>query len=273
MRSGRRAAMRRMATPGWSRASVVAGLLALAAASLAAGKIGAQEHEPAAHAAGHGESGQRTAAGHEHHQELNWYQGMLGEKVDVEPGLLWRAPGTPAPFAAQLFNTLLLVGLFVRFGRQPLARGLAARRQRILRGIEEAAAMQAEAAEQLRVYRSRLDNLDAEIERVRREMREGAEAERHRVLAEAATRRARLEQEARVLIDRELEALREELTRETALAALESARVLLQRNVSTDDHRRLCEEYLQALAPGGVPIEVHRPNEPLQAASPRSEAP
>jgi F-type H+-transporting ATPase subunit b len=259
---------------------VVVGLLALAAA-LSAGQAEAQEHEPA----GHGESGREageghasaeghgSAAAHEHHQEFNWYQGLLGEKAGEEPSLLWRAPGTPAPFVSQLFNTLLLIGLFVRFGRQPLARGLADRRQRILRGIEEAAAMKAEATEQLRMYRSKLDNLDAEIERVRREMREGAESERTRALADAAARRTRLEQEARVLIERELEALREQLTRETALAALESARTLLQRNVSTDDHRRLCEKYLQELAPGAVSLDGPRANEPSPAALPRSEAP
>jgi len=271
------------ATASWSRSRAALGLLVLATV-LGTGNVRAQQHQPAAHASGHGESPHEAAAGHagteghaaaghEHQQELNWYQGMLGEKPGVEPGLLWRAPGTPVPFAAQLFNTLLLIGLFVRFGRQPLARGLADRRQRILRGIEEAAAMQAEASEQLRTYRSKLDNLDAEIERVRREMREGAETEHQRVLADAAARRTRLEQEARVLIERELEALREELTRETVIAALESARVLLQQSVSTDDHRRLCDAYLQGLTPGGAPPEVQRPNESSRAVLPRSEAP
>ena len=250
------------------------------------GSAAAQGHEPAGtHLEGHATTQAHAAEGHaaeqhggaheggEHHQEFNWYHGMLGEKADVEPSVLWRAPGTPAPFAAQLFNTALLIGLLVRFGRKPLAKGLADRRQRILRGIEDAAAMQAEATEQLRVYRAKLDNLDAEIERVRREMREGAEAERRRVLEDAKARRIRLEQEARTLIDRELEALREQLTRETAIAAIESARALLERNVSTDDHRRLCEEYLQALAPAmGAAAQPERPIEPGRPSLlPRSE--
>lgn len=225
--------------------------------------------EPAGAAEGHA-----GAESHEHHQAFNWYTGLLGEKADAEPGLLWRAPGTPAPFAAQLFNTLLLAALFVKFGRKPLARGLADRRQRILRGIEDAAAMQAEATEQLRVYRSKLDNLDSEIERVRREMRESAETERRRVLEEAAVRRTRLEQEARVLIERELEALRDDLTKETALAALASARVLLEHSVSTDDHRRLCEEYLQKLSPGTGSAELERPSDSARATVfRRSDAP
>lgn len=250
-----------------ARASwAVAALFVLGAAAAVTPEALAEEHE-SSHTAGHSVTGGEAAPGegaaesHEHHQEFNWYFGVLGEKADAEPGLLWRAPGTPAPFVAQLFNTLLLVGLFVRFGKQPLARGLADRRQRILRGFEEAAAMKAEATEQLRVYRSKLDNLGAEIERVRKEMRENSEAERRRALTEAEARRARMEQEARVLIERELGALREELTKETALAALASARELLKRSVSTDDHRRLCEEYLQKLTPGGVPAEAQRPND------------
>jgi len=267
------------------------GLLALAG-SAAVGSAAAQEHEAAgthleghattqAHTGGEGHAAEGHGAGHEggeHHQEFNWYYGMLGEKADVEPSALWRAPGTPAPFAAQLFNTALLIGLLVRFGRKPLAQGLADRRQRILRGIEDASAMQAEATEQLRVYRAKLDNLDSEIERVRREMRESAEAERKRVLEDAKSRRARLEQEARTLIDRELEALREQLTRETAVAAIESARDLLKHSVSTDDHRRLCEEYLQGLAPAmGAAAEPQHPSEPARpsllpsSGVPRSE--
>jgi F-type H+-transporting ATPase subunit b len=259
LRRSRRGTNRRKAS--WA----VAALFVLGAGTAVTPQAQAEEHE-SSHAAAAGEGGvaaggHAAAESHEHHQEFNWYFGLLGEKADAEPGLLWRTPGTPAPFVAQLFNTLLLVGLFVKFGKQPLARGLADRRQRILRSFEEAAAMKAEATEQLRVYRSKLDNLDAEIERVRKEMRESSESERRRALADAEARRARLEQEARVLIERELAALREDLTKETALAALASARELLKRSVSTDDHRRLCEEYLQTLAPGGVSAEVQRPND------------
>ena len=107
--------------------------------------------------------------------------------------------------------------------------------------------MKEEAKRQLDAYRAKLDNIDAEIERVKREMRESAEHERKRILDDAAARRTRLEQEARVLVDQELKAVREELTRETARAALRSAKDLLAANTSTDDHRRLCEEYLENL--------------------------
>jgi len=192
-----------------------------------------------------------SAHGGEHHQEFNWYYGMIGEKADVEPGLLWRAPGTPAPFAALLFNTLLLVGLIVKFAKEPVARGLAARRQRIMKGMEEAAAMKEEARKQLDFYRSKLADLDNEIERVKRAMRDSAEAERRRILADAEVRRVRIEQEARMLVDQELKALREQLTLETSRAALGIARELLKSSTSTEDHRRFCEQYLDNLRQQG----------------------
>jgi F-type H+-transporting ATPase subunit b len=185
--------------------------------------------------------------GGEHHQEFNWYHGMVGVKDGVEPGLLWRTPDMPTPFAAVLLNTALLFGILFKVARAPIAKGLVDRRQRVMRGIDEATAMKEEATRQLDFYRSKLDNLDAEIERVRREMRDGAEIERKRVLEDAAARRTRLEQEALTLIDQELKAVREELTRETARAALRSARELLLANTSTEDHRRLCEDYLEQL--------------------------
>jgi len=214
------------------------------------------EHGPASHGTegqgskGHGaEAHGSSGHGGEHHQEFNWFDGMLGVKEGVESSLLWRTPDMPTPFAASLLNTALLFGLLYKFARAPVAKGLVDRRQRIMRGIEEATAMKEEAKRQLDAYRSKLDNLDAEVERVKREMREAAEAERQRILGEAATRRTRLEQEARVLVEQEFEAARDDLTRETARAALRSARELLIANTSTDDHRRLCEDYLETLRP------------------------
>lgn len=185
--------------------------------------------------------------GAEHHQEFNWYYGVIGVKEGVEPSLLWRAPGMPPPFAAQLFNTFLLALVLFKVARRPVAQGLKDRRQKIVRAIEDSAAMKKEAEEQLRLYQHKIDNLDAEIERVRREMREGAEAERRRVLEEAEARRTRMEQEARTLVEQELAALRDELTRETARAAVRSATDILRASVSTEDHRRLCEQYLDTL--------------------------
>ena len=204
----------------------------------------------------HGSDAHGGGGHDEHHQEFNWFHGMIGVR-EGEASLLWRPPGTPIPFAALLLNTFLLFFIIFKVAKAPVMQGLRDRKQKIARAIDDAAAMKKEAEEQLARYQHKLDNLDAEIERVKREMRESAEAERRRVLEEAKARRVRLEQEARQLVEQELADLREQLTRETARAALRSARELLLKSTSTEDHRRLCEQYLATLVERpGVPRGV-----------------
>jgi F-type H+-transporting ATPase subunit b len=210
---------------------------------------GEEPHSASPHAGAEHPEG---AHAEEHHQDFNWFHGFIGVKDGVEPSLLWRTPGMPPPFGALLLNTLLLFGIIFKVAKKPVMRGLLERRQRIMRGIDEAAAMKKEATAQLEMYKSKLGNLDSEIERIRTDMRATAELERQRILAEANTRSLRLQQEARLLVEQELKGLREQLTRETAQAALRSARELLIAGTSTADHRRLCEQYLQTLAPNGT---------------------
>src|SRR5690606_17076558 len=56
-------------------------------------------------------------------EDVNWFHGLLGEREGVEPNLLWRAPGTPAPVGAMVLNTVILVWLLVRFGGRRSERG------------------------------------------------------------------------------------------------------------------------------------------------------
>lgn len=185
--------------------------------------------------------------GEEHHQEFNWVHGFIGEKEGVEPSLLWREPGTPAPFGGLLLNTALLLFLFVKMGASKMKSGLKARRRGLLAGIETAATMQSDAQASLDHHQKLLDNLEAEVERVKVEMRQAAKDERKRFMKEAVETRERLEQEARKLVEQELSAAKESLMRQAALAALSEARKLLSTEVSADDDRKICDEYVRNL--------------------------
>jgi F-type H+-transporting ATPase subunit b len=185
--------------------------------------------------------------GHGDHIEINWFYGLLGEKADVEPSLLWRTPGMPIPYLAFLINSLVLAYVLVRMAKRPVLEGLRHRRERLLKGMDDAARMKREAEESLAVYRTKLERIDTEITRVREETQRSNEAERQRLLAEAEQRRERLENEARLLIEQELKALQEQLRRETAAAALRSARELLKAQATADDHRRMADAFLQDL--------------------------
>jgi F-type H+-transporting ATPase subunit b len=188
--------------------------------------------------------------GHDAH--INWAHGFVGEKDGVSPGLLWRPVGTPPPVMASIINAALLFFILFRFGKGPVAEGLRKRKARIVAGMNEASKMKREAQESLEQYEEKLRHVDEEIERVRREMRESAEAERQRILAEAKERRARMERDAKLLIEQEMKAAHEMLMRETVRSAVRSAEEMLQKQVTSQDHDRLANEYVDIVGKSGI---------------------
>jgi len=212
------------------------------AALATAGFAGAEEEE-------HGSAEQASAEhghGDEEHEgaEINWSYGFLGEKEGVSPDLLYRPKGMPPPFLANVANALMLFGMLVVFGKKPIAEALKQRKQRIVAGMDEAARMKAEAQTKLTEYEEKLKQLDSEVERIRTEMREAAEAERRRILAEAKERRERMERDAHLLVEQELKAARDALVHETVNGALASAEEILASRLTDADHDRHASEYL-----------------------------
>jgi F-type H+-transporting ATPase subunit b len=193
------------------------------------------EHASAEH--GHGDGEHENA-------DINWSYGFLGEKEGVEPDLLYRPKGMPPPFLANVANALMLFGILVVFGRKPIAEALKHRKQRIVAGMDEAARMRGEAQAKLTEYEDKLKRLDSEVERIRTEMREAAEAERRRILSEAKERRERMERDAHLLVEQELKAAHDVLVRETVNGALTSAEEILTSRLTDADHDRLTAEYL-----------------------------
>ena len=209
----------------------------------------APEHAELA-AAGPGEEAE-GAEGHEHHvpkfEEYNFFYGFLGERDDVEPSVLWRPKGTPVPFGAMLLNSAILFYLLIRFAKKPIADALKSRKATILRGMEEAGKMKADAEAALADYEQKLATVDQEIERVRADMRSAGESERKRILAEAKEKRTRMERDAQTLIGQELKAAREGLLGEMTRSALRSAEATLRSKVTAADQSRLAEDYLAGI--------------------------
>jgi len=204
----------------------------------------AGEHDPDTAA----EQATEAHEGAEHENaEINWAYGFVGEKEGVSPDLLYRPKGMPPPFLANVANAVMLFGVLLVFGRKPVAEALKQRKLRIVSGMDEAARMKAEAQKTLAEYEDKLKRLDSEVERIRAEMREAAEAERRRILAEAKERRERMERDAHLLVEQEQKAARDALVRESVNAALRSAEELLTSRMTDADHDRLTAEYLDGL--------------------------
>lgn len=209
------------------------------------------EDEVAQEAAGHGSQSHGSEGhGHDHvphFSDINWWHGLVGEKEGVEPSLLWRAPGTPIPLGALLLNTAILFFLIGRFGAPGVRQGLIDRKKRIAGDIERAAEMRKEAEGQLAYYEEKLEQMEAEMARIRQEMKEQAELDRKRALEDAKARRLLIEQESKVLIEQELSQARQDATIKAVTSAVNAAREEVKRNLSQQDHERLAQEFLGSL--------------------------
>jgi F0F1-type ATP synthase membrane subunit b/b' len=221
-------------------------LLFAAPALRAEGKT-TEPNEPAVAQGEHG--------GHAEHvpsfDDINWFYGWFGEREGVEPSLAFRPKGMPAPFGVWILDAVLLYGFLFRVAKQPVRKALEQRKANIMRGIDEAARMKREAEVRLKEYESKLALIDEEVARVRREMREDAEAERTRILADARARRERVERDAHQLVAQELAAARETLTQELIQTAMNSAAQALEQRMKAEDQERLAEEYLSKIAKAG----------------------
>ena len=201
-----------------------------------------------------GEAKATAQASAEHEEEegtsfsdINWYYGLIGEKDHVEPSILWRPTGMPAPFLATGLNWLILMSLIVVFARKQLPAALKKRKATIVSGMEEAGRVRAQAENRLNELEEKLSHVDEEIELIKAEMRRASEQERERILQEAVERRVRIERDAARLIETELEGAKDELRREVVAKALEQATEEVARQLTGQDQQSLFDEALGSL--------------------------
>lgn len=217
--------------------------LSLSGLALADEHAVADEHASAGHedSAGHGH-------GHVPHlSDINWFTGLIGEKEGVEPGLLWRAPGTPVPLGALFINTALLFFLLGRFGGPAVSAGLKARKEHLAGDIERASLMKKEAEQQLAEYEGKLSEMAAEMARIKRELREQAEMERSHVLAEAKARAQEIADEARQAVAQELADARQHAVERAVAGAVQLAQQALVSRLTADDQGRLAQDLFAGL--------------------------
>jgi F-type H+-transporting ATPase subunit b len=230
------------------------------AAAAAADPAAAPSHANPASAAAQPEASEHEAHGTGHHgtapheelapptvEDINWFYGILGESGEGEPNLFFRSKGMPVPFVATLFNWAIFLALIVTVAKKQIPSALARRKSGIVQGMQDAQKVREESAERLREYENKLAQIDRDVERVKDDMRRAGEQERDRILAEAVERRARMERDARRLLETEIEAAKESLRHEIVSAALAAAKTSITRQVEAADQQRLFDEAIVSL--------------------------
>jgi F-type H+-transporting ATPase subunit b len=202
---------------------------------------GAPGHGAPGHGDGHGEG--EHALG-----PINWFSGLLGEKDGVEPDLLTRKTGMPVPFLANIINLSVLLYLGFRFGKKPLEEGLKKRKTDLMRDIDEAAKVKAEAEARLGEYEGKLKKIDDELARIKKEYAEQGERDKERIVRDAKEKRARMKRDAELLVEQEGKALEKSLVEQTVARATALAEDLVKQKLASSDHERLADEYLRDVA-------------------------
>lgn len=233
--------------------ALVAAVAVFAAVSLGSGASAHAEPEHAHEAVAEHEGGEHGSV-HEHDEkappeDINWIYGLISEKKGAEPSLWFRPVGMPPPFLATLINFGILIFLAVRYGRKPVAEGLAKRKDTILRDIEEAQRLRSAAETRLREYEAKLAHIHEELERVSKDFRDQGERERDRIVREAGERRERMKKDAEFLLSQELKQMKTDLLREAVDEATRRAQELLTQRLTQADHDRFAEQFITDLRP------------------------
>lgn len=184
---------------------------------------------------------------------------VLGRLAAIMLLVLSAAPARAASEGADLnhlvltaLNLAILVVVLVWAGRKPIRSFFTQRRVQIQDHLDSAANERDEAEARYTSWQRRLLELDSELDRLRGQARERAEAERDRILADASAAAERIRRDASAAIEQELRRARDELRREASDLAVELAADMLRGQVSQADRDRLLDEFIQKVeAPAG----------------------
>jgi F-type H+-transporting ATPase subunit b len=143
-----------------------------------------------------------------------------------------------------LANFLIFAYVIKRFAL-PLVRDfLVSRRAAVLTTVNEATQRRERAEAMVQEYKGRLAGLDQETQSIEALWRADAEREKARLLKEGEASAAKIEQDARFVADQEVKVARHKIRQEIANQAEATARSLIERNISPDDHERLAREFI-----------------------------
>ena len=152
------------------------------------------------------------------------------------------------PYLALVFNFAVLVFIYYRFGKEPIANALKARRNNIGKQIENAAQILKEAKGRARRYQRMLDQVKDDAEKGKESLVFAGKGEAEQIVRNADEKAARIKRDAEFLLEQEGKQVKIDLLRETVEKAARDAEELLKKGVTAEDQERLAQAFLDQLA-------------------------
>lgn len=169
-----------------------------------------------------------------------------GKNLNEKTGKTFEGDEEPmsAAFVFMLLNFVILLFILIKKGG-PVAQSLAAERHdQIKSALDEAAKLRKQAQDKLAEYEIKLKDADSEIKKLVDGMKADAEADKVRILDNAAKQSAQMKREAEQRIQAEIEMARATLTREVTAAATAATEKLLRAKMVPDDQQKLVSAFI-----------------------------
>ncbi len=202
---------------------------------------------------GHGHHGDPDRTKHWNWATLSHYGKDLaggkygdGKNHDEKSGTTFEGPEEPmsAAFVFMLLNFAILMFILIKKGG-PVAQGMARERHdQIKSALDEAAKLRKQAQDKLSEYETKLKDADSEIKKLVDGMKADAEADKVRILENAAKQSAQMKREAEQRIQAEIELARATLTREVTAAAAAATEKLLRAKMVPTDQQKLVSAFI-----------------------------
>tara|TARA_A100001037_G_scaffold251361_1_gene234811 strand:- start:7060 stop:7809 length:750 start_codon:yes stop_codon:yes gene_type:complete len=145
-------------------------------------------------------------------------------------------------------NTLIVVGILYKLLAKPLKNFFHERREGIRKALEDSEKARVEAEKQLEEQRSKVADLEAELNNVRVEGEKELEKIKTRLEEDSETQAKRLLDQASNSIELEMNKALSEIQDEASKIAVDIAEDILKKNLKEDDQVRLSKQYLDNIA-------------------------
>ena len=144
----------------------------------------------------------------------------------------------------RVMNFAVLAAALFFLLRKPASQALNARIKGIQDQLSSLEAEKIAAEKKLAEYKKRLTLLDEEANRIVAEYKKQGEAAKVRIIKEAESAAAKLEEQARRTIEHEFKIAKATLQEEIFEKALKKAEELIKNRITSEDQDRLVDEYL-----------------------------
>jgi len=141
-------------------------------------------------------------------------------------------------------NFAILVGILGYFLRKPVVEMVATRRTTIKTQIEEAQAQKAEAERRYQEFSAKLKAFEGEATQILERARQDGEAMKAKIIRDAQAMADRIVKDSEAAAFSNIQEFKDELRKETIAKAVELAERVIRDRLSSDDHKRMVNEYV-----------------------------